>query len=112
MNRLFVFYKNIPILISLNLVLRPALGRYDINSQHAHLKPIEMNTELMNEFYLLQESRSNAKYLDILEERICSPIQEANHKMTSWMHKREKILMKLEIKALVRMSKIRKKFLK
>lgn len=70
-----------------------------------------MNTELMNEFYLLQQSRSNAKYLDILEERIYSPIQEANTKMTSWMNKRGKMLMKLETKAQIRMKKIRKKFL-
>jgi hypothetical protein len=71
-----------------------------------------MNTELMNEFYLLQQSRSNAKYLDILEEKVYSPIQEANHKVTSWMYKRGKMLMKLESKAQIRMSKIRKKFLK
>jgi len=70
-----------------------------------------MNTELMNEFYLLQQSRSNAKYLDILEEKICSPIQEANSKVTSWMHKRGTMLMKLEQKAQMRMAKIRKKFL-
>ncbi|WP_158796787.1 hypothetical protein [Pedobacter sp. L105] len=70
-----------------------------------------MNTELMNEFYLLQQSRSNAKYLEILEERIYSPIQEANTKMTSWMHKRGKMLMKLETKTQIRMKKIRKKFL-
>ncbi len=70
-----------------------------------------MNTELLNEFYLLQQSRSNAKYLDILEEKICSPIQEANNKVTSWMYKRGAMLMKLEKKAQMRMSKIRKKLL-
>ena len=70
-----------------------------------------MNTELLNEFYLLQQSRSNAKYLDILEEKICSPIQEANSKVTSWMYKRGAMLMKLEKKAQMRMSKIRKKLL-
>jgi len=71
-----------------------------------------MNTELMNEFYLLQQSRSNTKYLDILEEKICSPIQEANHKVTSWMHKRGTMLMMLEKKAQRRLTKIRKKLLK
>lgn len=70
-----------------------------------------MNTELLNEFYLLQQSRSNAKYLDILEEKICSPIQAANSKVTSWMYKRGTMLMKLEKKAQMRMSKIRKKIL-
>lgn len=70
-----------------------------------------MNTELINEFYLLQQSRSNARYLEILEEKICSPIQQANHQMTSWMSKRGKMLMKLEKKAQTRMNKIRKKFL-
>jgi hypothetical protein len=70
-----------------------------------------MNTELLNEFYLLQQSRSNTKYLDILEEKICSPIQEANHKVTSWMYKRGNMLMRLEHKAQIRLSKIRKKFL-
>jgi len=70
-----------------------------------------MNTELMNEFYLMQQSRSNAKYLDILEEKIYSPIQEANHKVTSWMYKRGKMLMKLEKKAQLRMARIRRKFM-
>lgn len=70
-----------------------------------------MNTDLLNEFYLLQQSRSNAKYLEILEERICSPIQEANHKVTSWMYKRGAMLMKLEKKAQIRMTKLRKKLL-
>lgn len=70
------------------------------------------NDHLLNEFYLLQQSRSNARYLDILEERIYSPIQQANHKVTSWMSKRGKMLMKLESKAQLRMNKIRKKFLK
>lgn len=70
-----------------------------------------MNTELMNEFYLLQQSRSNAKYLDILEEKIYSPVQEANHKVTSWMYKRGAMLMKLERKAQIRMSKLRKKLM-
>lgn len=70
-----------------------------------------MNTDLLNEFYLLQQSRSNAKYLEILEERICSPIQEANHKVSSWMYKRGAMLMKLEKKAQIRMTKLRKKLL-
>lgn len=71
-----------------------------------------MNTELMNELYLMQQSRSNTKYLDILEERIYSPIQEANDKVTSWMSKRGKMLMKLEYKAQIRLNKIKRKFLK
>ncbi|MGY0040533.1 hypothetical protein [Pedobacter sp. NJ-S-72] len=71
-----------------------------------------MKTELLNEFFLLQQSRSNAKYLDILEERIYSPIQKANNKVTSWMTKRGMMLMKLEKNAQLRMNKIRKKFLK
>jgi hypothetical protein len=72
----------------------------------------KMNTELMNEFYMLQQSRSNAKYLDILEDTIYSPIQEANHKVTSWMYKRGNMLMKLEHKAQLRLNKIKRKFLK
>lgn len=75
-------------------------------------KTAVMNTALMNEFYLLQQSRSNARYLDILEEKICSPIQQANHLVTSWMGKRGKMLMKLETRAQLRMNKIRRKFLK
>lgn len=70
-----------------------------------------MNTELLNEFYLLQQSRSNAKYLEILEEKVCSPLQKANNKVTSWMSKRGKMLMKLEYRAQIRLGKIRKKFL-
>lgn len=71
-----------------------------------------MNTELMNELYLMQQSRSNAKYLDMLEEKIYSPIQEANDKVTSWMSKRGKMLMKLEYRAQIRLNKIKRKFLK
>lgn len=70
-----------------------------------------MKAELLNEFYLLQQSRSNAKYLDILEERVYSPLQKANDKVTSWMYKRGTMLMTLERKAQLRMKKIRKKFL-
>lgn len=70
-----------------------------------------MNTELLNEFYLLQQSRSNAKYLEILEEKVCSPLQNANNKVTSWMSERGKMLMKLEYRAQIRLGRIRKKFL-
>ncbi|CAM4146622.1 hypothetical protein SAMN06265348_10516 [Pedobacter westerhofensis] len=70
-----------------------------------------MNTELINEFYLLQQSRSNAKYLEILDDKICAPLQKANSKVTSWMYKRGTMLMKLEKKAQMRMGKLRKKLL-
>lgn len=66
----------------------------------------------MNELYIMQQSRSNAKYLDILEEKIYSPIQKANNKVTSWMYKRGEMLMKLEYKAQIRLNKIKRKFLK
>ena len=71
-----------------------------------------MNAELINEFYLLQQSRSNAKYLDVLDDEICQPFQVANKKVTSWMHKRGKMLMTLEKTANLRMARFRKKYLK
>ncbi|MCX2482668.1 hypothetical protein [Pedobacter sp. MR2016-24] len=71
-----------------------------------------MNTELIQEFYLLQQSRSNAKYQDMLSEKVYSPIQEANKNVTSWMSKRGKMLMKLETKVQLTMRILQRKFLK
>lgn len=71
-----------------------------------------MNTELMQEFYLLQQSRSNAKYQDILSDKVYSPIIEANKNVTSWMSKRGAMLMKLESKAQHTMRILKRKFLK
>jgi len=57
-----------------------------------------MDAELIQEFYLLQQSRSNAKYQEMLSEKVYLPIIDANNNVTSWMSKRGKMLMNLETK--------------
>jgi hypothetical protein len=71
-----------------------------------------MNTELIDEFYLLQQSRSNEKYQDILDERVYSPIRHANKNVNTWVSKRGKMLMNLEAKVQLSMRKFKKKYLK
>ena len=61
-----------------------------------------MNTELIQELNLLQQSRCNRKYIDILEENVYSPIQEANNSVTTWASKRGQMLLKMESASRVR----------
>jgi len=71
-----------------------------------------MDAELIQEFYLLQQSRSNAKYQEMLSEKVYLPIIDANNNVTSWMSKRGKMLMNLETKVEVSMKTLKRKFLK
>ncbi|MBG6235742.1 hypothetical protein IWX76_002310 [Pedobacter sp. CAN_A7] len=55
-----------------------------------------MKTELINEFYLMQQSRSNAKYLEVLDERVYEPVKKVNMRVSTWMEGRGLMLMHLE----------------
>lgn len=55
-----------------------------------------MKAELLNEFYLLQESRSNAKYLDLLDEKVYEPVSRVNKRVHTWVETRGLMLMNLE----------------
>ncbi|WP_442590391.1 hypothetical protein ACSBL2_04070 [Pedobacter sp. AW31-3R] len=71
-----------------------------------------MNAELIQEFYLLQQSRANRTYVDVMEEKVYSPIQEANNSVTTWVSRRGKMLMQLETKVERSMRNLKRKFLK
>lgn len=71
-----------------------------------------MKTELINEFYLMQESRVANKYTEVLEEEVYVPLKNANHKMTTWISERGHMLMTLDVKLYNSMKHLRKKYLK
>jgi len=77
-----------------------------------YLKGITMNVELMNEFYLLQASRSNQKYIDLMDDHIYQPIRKANTEVNSWVGKRGQMLMHLESRMNRSIRKLRKRYLK
>ncbi len=69
-----------------------------------------MNAELLNEFYLLQESRSNVKYLEVLDEKVYMPVRNVNKKVSTWMNRRGLMLMNLENKVNRSVRKLRRKY--
>ncbi len=69
-----------------------------------------MKAELLNEFYLMQQSRSNAKYLDLLDERVYTPVRKANHRVVNWMNRRSLMLMKLESTMHRQIRRFKKKY--
>jgi hypothetical protein len=71
---------------------------------------MQMNTELLNEFYLLQQSRSNAKYLDVLDEKVYMPVRKVNKKVSTWMNRRGLMLMNLENTVNRSVKRLRKKY--
>ncbi len=71
-----------------------------------------MKTELLNEFYLMQQSRSNTKYLDILDEKVYVPVKQANSRMVNWMSDRGIMLMKLDHLMNRHFRRFKKKYLK
>lgn len=71
-----------------------------------------MKRELINEFYLLQQSRANPDYREILDEQVYVPIKKANRKMTTWLSRRGQMLMNLDLKMNSSMKHLRKKYLK
>lgn len=71
-----------------------------------------MKAELMNEFYLLQQSLAPYDYREKIEEQVYEPLKKANHKMTSWIYRRGKMLMTLDRKMNSSMKHLRRKYLK
>ena len=71
-----------------------------------------MKTELINEFYLMQQSRVANKYQEVLAEEVYVPMKNANHKMTSWISERGNMLLHLDLKLYQSMRHLRKKYLK
>ncbi|WP_214228475.1 hypothetical protein [Pedobacter sp. B4-66] len=71
-----------------------------------------MKTELINEFYLMQRSRASVDYNEMLDERVYSPIKDANWKMTTWISERGRMLMNLDVKLNSSLKHLRKKYLK
>ena len=71
-----------------------------------------MNTELLNEFYLLQRSRASADYHEMMEERVYTPIKRVNNKMTTWISERGHMLMNLDVRLNSSLKHLRKKYLK
>ncbi|AOM78265.1 hypothetical protein [Pedobacter steynii] len=71
-----------------------------------------MKSELINEFYLLQQSRAPYDYQELLDEQVYMPIKKANRKMTTWISKRGSMLMNLDAKLNSSMKHLRKKYLK
>jgi hypothetical protein len=69
-----------------------------------------MKAELLNEFYLLQQSRSNAKYLDVLDEKVYEPVKRVNHRVVNWMNRRGMMLMNLEYVMHRSVRRLKKKY--
>lgn len=69
-----------------------------------------MNTELVNEFYLLQQSRSNEKYLELLDDKVYMPVRKVNKKVSTWMNRRGLMLMNLENAVNRSVRRLRKKY--
>lgn len=69
-----------------------------------------MKAELLNEFYLLQQSRSNEKYLDVLDEKVYTPVRNVNHHVVSWVSQRGLMLLNLENLMNRQIRKFKKKY--
>jgi hypothetical protein len=76
-----------------------------------HLKTFNMDSKLINEFYLLQSSRSNQKYNDLLDDHVYTPIAKANDEVTTWVSKRGQMLMHMEARMNKSIRRLRKKYL-
>lgn len=71
-----------------------------------------MNTELIQELQLLQQSRAN-KFADELADRIISSVDAVNEKVTNSMSQRGKMLLLLENKLNFSIIKrLKRRFLK
>jgi hypothetical protein len=70
-----------------------------------------MDSKLINEFYLLQSSRSNQKYNDLLDDHVYTPIAKANDEVTTWVSKRGQMLMHMEARMNKSIRRLRKKYL-
>jgi hypothetical protein len=71
-----------------------------------------IKAELINEFYMMQQSRASVDYNELMDERVYTPIKQANHQMTSWISERGHMLMKLDSRLNNSLKHLRKKYLK
>ena len=71
-----------------------------------------INTDLVNEFYLLQASRSNEKYLELLDDHVYTPIKKANTYMSALVSKRGDMLINLESRVNRTLRRLKKRYLK
>lgn len=71
-----------------------------------------INTDLINEFYLLQTSRSNEKYIELMDDHLYSPIQKANTYMSAWVSKRGDMLMHMESRMHRSFRRLKRRYLK
>lgn len=70
------------------------------------------NTDLMNEFYLLQASRSNEKYLENEDDHLYTPINDVNTYMSAWVTQRSTMLMRLERRLNISIRRMKSRYLK
>lgn len=71
-----------------------------------------IKAELINEFSMMQQSRASVDYNELLDERVYTPIRDANHKMTNWISKRGLMLMSMDLRLNNSLKHLRKKYLK
>jgi hypothetical protein len=71
-----------------------------------------IKAELINEFSMMQQSRASVDYNELLDERVYTPIRDANDKMTSWISKRGYMLMSMDLRLNNSLKHLRKKYLK
>ncbi len=71
-----------------------------------------INTDLINEFYLLQTSRSNEKFPELMDDRLYAPLQKANTYMSAWVSKRGDMLMQMESRMQRSLRRLKKLYLK
>lgn len=71
-----------------------------------------MKTELLNEFYMLQQSRAAVNNHEMMEENVYVPVGRVNSKMTTWLSERGRMLMGLDIRLNSSLKYLRKKYLK
>jgi hypothetical protein len=69
-----------------------------------------MDTKLLNEFNLLQHSRSNVKYFEVLEEKVYMPVRKVNKNVFTWMNQRGLMLMNLENTVNRSVRRLRKRY--
>lgn len=71
-----------------------------------------IKSELINEFYLLQQSMAPMHYKEMLDEQVYMPIRKANRKMTTWLSRRGSMLMNLDRRLSSSMKHLRKRYMK
>lgn len=71
-----------------------------------------MNSDLINEFNLMQQSRVANKYEQAVAENIYEPVKEVNSRMATWVSERGRMLLAMEIRFNRSVKHLRRKYLK